>query len=199
MTFHYPSFRHYFSQQFDISFNLWCHNWRCYLIPPNRYFTVALYYGFFADALIESLEKPLAAPRGARSRSLFEAPPEPHCEALREALREAWPWVVNIREIQTERGERLEYMIDLRVIRGIVQDVRRSEDCKAAERYAAGDIFLSERGIVLKNRMMNGRDIGKRRAREVMKSFEDLGYYHLNGKARTVGRELLKWPNWLDS
>lgn len=194
MNFHFPSFKHYLLMKFDDSFNVYFHNLYLYLIPPNAYFSKALLCEFVTEALIESIEAPLRPPTGPQQRSLFEAPPVPHCEALTEALSLSWQYMVNTRLFEHERGERIEYAVNLRVLRGILQDVRLSEDVKRTERLIQDDFFISERGLVIKGLRHDGRDIGKHRARRVVRVLEELGYYGKNGNLRTLGREVLKWP-----
>lgn len=194
MIFHFPSFSYYFAQQFDDSFNIYFYNLFLYVIPPNRYFSAALLGEFVTDAMVKMVEDPLLPPSGPRARSLFESPPEPHCLALREALSLSWDYLYDYRVFESEAGERGEYRVNLRVLRGIVQDVRLSEDVKRAERLLDGEFFVSERGLVIKGLRHDGRDIGRYRSARVIKGLEELEYYRRNGNLRTLGREIRSWP-----
>lgn len=196
MRYHHPSFMHYFEQKFPIDFCLYAYNWTLYVIPPHDYFSGRLLCQYVTEALIEALEAPLDAPDGPRQRSLFEAPPVPHCEALAGALADSWEYLLNAGRIHFERGEeeRIEYRVNLRVIQGIVQDVRRSEDVKLALLMIDGEFFMSDRLLIHKIRQTRGRDIGPRRAREALRGLIELGFCHNNGRLRTAGREVTQWP-----
>lgn len=185
---------HYFEQKFPVDFNIYAYNWTLHVIPPHPYFSGHYLCQYITKALIEALETPLDAPDGPRERSLFEAPPVPHCEALADALADSWEYLLNTGRLHTERGERLEYKLNLRVIQGIVQDVRRSEDVKLALLMIAGEFFMSDRLLIHKIRHTRGRDIGPRRAREALRGLVELGFCQNNGRLRTAGREVTRWP-----
>ncbi len=194
MKYHHPSFMHYFLQQFDVSFNIYSHNFMLCVIPPNAYFTPDLLLDFFTDALIDSVERPLLTPTGPQSRSLFETPPVPHCLALAQALSMSWKHILNQRVFQSERGERQEYKVNLRVVRGIMIDVRRSEDTARALYEIQDERNMSNRYLLEKVLRHDGRDIGRTRAAQAMKGLVELEYCEDNGNLRTLGREVLKWP-----
>lgn len=196
MIYHHPTFIDTFQAKFDWSFNIFSHNLLLYVIAPNAYFTPDMLLGFLTDALIESVERPSLPLSGPLQRSLFESPPVPHCRALAEALSLSWEYVLNERLFDTGRGERRkEYCINLRIIRGILIDVRRSEDTKRAEALTQDEFYMSDRLLLVKGLRHDGRDIGRTRSAEAMRGLVELGICKNNGTLRTLGREVLRWRN----
>ncbi|MGD9125739.1 MAG: hypothetical protein PVH19_00035 [Planctomycetia bacterium] len=190
MRFHQPSLLYYLEQALDASFNLYAHNWTLYVVPPNAFFSWPLMQRYLIEALIQALEAPRGAPDGPQQRSLFESPPEPHCDALRGALAERSDYA-EIHHIQTGRGERLEYRINLRLIQEIVIQVRREQDTLIAVKLLQGEIFMSERLLNLKLRRLYGREFSTRRCRQIMHDLVTMGLCKNNGNLRTAGREVM--------
>jgi hypothetical protein len=145
---------------------------------------------YLIEAVIQSCDAPLDAPDGPRQRSLFDAPPEAHCDALREALAERSDYA-EIHHISTEIGERIEYRIKLRMIQDIVIRVRREQDVLIAVKLMQGEIFFSDRLLNLKMRKLYGREFSNRRCRQIMNDLVDMGYCKNNGHLRSAGREVI--------
>jgi len=190
MRFHQPSFMHYLTQSLDASFNVYAHNWRLYVIPPHKFFTWPLMHTYLIDAVVRSCDAPCDAPDGPRQRSLFEAPPESHLDALRDALSARSDYA-EIHHISTETGERLEYRIDLKAIQQLVITVRREQDTRIAMHLLGGEIFMSERLLNLKLRRLYGREFSNRRCRQILHDLEIMGVCKGNGHLRTAGREVV--------
>jgi hypothetical protein len=196
MIYHQPSFLYHLSAALDVSFDIYAYNWMLRITPPNRYFTPALCLQYVSEALVRSFEQPLVTLRGPRNVSLFDAPPETYCAALAEALSVSWKYLLQTREIRVEGGERrTQYTLSLKVLQGIVQDVRRSEDVKLSAQMLDGEGVMSHRLLLQKIRHTNGRDIGRRRALDALKGLIELKMGKYNGRMRTAGMEVLEWPN----
>jgi len=190
MKFHYASFVHYFTRQFDVSFNVYAHNWILRLIPPNPYFTWKLMQEYTIKALVESLEDPLCPPDGPRQRSLFEAPPVPHIEALELALYRRTNYA-EIHQIQTGAGERREYRIFMKVLRAIVIEVRDEQDVALAVKLLPGEVCMSDRLLMEKIKRVHGREFSKGRCQHIMNMLVKMNCCENNGSLRFAGREVL--------
>lgn len=190
MRFHYPSFKQYFEGKFDDSFNLYNHNWRYHVIPPNKYFSTSLLQELVTEALIESLESPVDPLNSAQHRSLFVAPPVAHVEALQKAMLDRTDYIEK-GAILTGVGERIEYRIDLQIIQYLVIEIRREQDVEMALQILPGEIWVSDRGLEERIYRMYGRRFSNRRCRDILHALEEQGVIKNNGKLRTFGREVL--------
>lgn len=190
MKFHLPSFMWQFQRRFDITFDVYAHNWTCYVITENKYFTEGLLKDLLIEALIDALDSPLDAPDGPRQRSLLDAPIDTHIDALQAALRERSEYL-SFRTISTSAGERYEWRIDLRTLQTIVSEVRQAQDVELCKRLIRGDIFISDRLLEKKILHTIGVAFSDRRIRDVMHTLEMQGIIKGNGHLRTHGREVL--------
>lgn len=191
MKFHRPSFLHYLTTLLpERLFSIYAHRWTLHVIPPNRYFTWRLMHEYLTEAVVTSCAAPLDAPDGPRQRSLFDAPPAAHLDALRVALSERSDYA-EIHHITTLIGERVEFRIDLKAIQSLVSQVRREQDVNLSIVLMQGEVFMSERLLNLKMRRLYGREISNRRCRQVMAELVTRGLCKNNGNLRTAGREVL--------
>lgn len=190
MRYHQPSILHYLEQALDASFNVYAHNWTLYIVPPHKFCTWPIVQNYLIQAIVRSCESPLGSPSGPEERSLFEAPPEPHLEALRGALSDRSDYA-EIHHIQTGRGERIEYRIKLRMIQEIMIQVRREQDVMIAVKLMHGELFMSERLLNMKLRRLYGREFSLRRCKQIMDDLLTMGACKNNGHLRTAGREVL--------
>lgn len=190
MKYHHPSFVWELQRRFDASFDVYDHHFIIYVITANKYFTAEILTGIIIEAITDALITPQGTPDGPRLRSLFESPPEPHLDALKNALREHGE-ICHKRTIQTGAGDRFEWQIDCMAIQRIIADVRKTEDSKLAHDLIAGDLFTSHRLLQKKIYRYYGRAFSDKRIREVMLMLESQGVIRGNGHVRTHGRNVL--------
>jgi hypothetical protein len=190
MKFHAPSFLWQLKRRFDVSFDVYDHNLIAYILTDNKYFTERICKGLIAEALIDSLDAPLAAPDGPRQRSLLDAPIDTHIGALQAALSDRNDYLA-FRLISTVAGERYEWRVDMRRLQEMIADVRRQCDAELCKELIRGDLFISDRLLTKKLLRSVGVAFSDRRIRDVMRSLELQGVIRGNGHLRTMGRDVL--------
>ena len=89
MKYHHPSFLWELQRRFDVSFDVYDHHFIIYVVSGNPYFTAELLAELVIEAMLDALITPQGTPDGPRQRSLFDAPPAAHLDALRDARRDA--------------------------------------------------------------------------------------------------------------
>lgn len=190
MKFHAPSFLWHLKRRFDVTFDIYDHNWICYLVTDNKYFTEPICKGLVSEALIDALDAPLAAPDGPRQRSVLDAPIDTHLAALLATLHDRSDYV-SFRLISTVAGERYEWRIDMRRLQEMIAEVRRQCDTELCKELIRGDLFVSDRLLTKKLLRSVGVAFSDRRIRDVMRSLEMQGVIRGNGHLRTMGRDVL--------
>jgi hypothetical protein len=190
MKFHAPSFVWHLKRRFDITFDVYEHNWTLYLVTDNKYFSQTLLKDLIIEAMTDALDMPLNAPDGVRQRSLLDAPIDTHLDALQAALRERTDYV-SFRTISTINGERFEWRVDLRMIQAIVSEVRKAQDVELCKHLIQGDLFVSSRLLEKKILHSVGVAFSDRRLRDALALMEAQGLIKGNGHLRTHGREVL--------
>lgn len=187
MTFHYPSFVFHLERKFDLSFDVYAHNWIAHVITGNMYFTLSLVQGMVIEALLESL---MCAPDGSPYYSLTNPPLETHLEALRRALLGSQAYL-DKGTVFTGAGERIDYRIDLRLLQHLVIQIRKEQDVALAAKLLPGEIFMSDRLLCKKIHHTIGVNFPLKRCQDIMHMLADLGYVENNGNIRYCGREVL--------
>jgi hypothetical protein len=190
MKFHSPSFLHYLKAQLDISFDVYAHNWICYVSTSNKYFTREILTELIIDAMVNALDAPLAAPDGPRQRSLLDAPMDTHIDAVGVTLSAHRDYLTK-QTISTPAGERYEYRIDLKALRRLIIATRRAQDVEVSKTLLQGEVYMSDRLLEKRFLRFTGIAISNRRAREIMQALVDQGLLKNNGNLRTAGREVL--------
>jgi hypothetical protein len=191
MKYHHPSFFWEFQRRFDATFDVYDHHFIVYVVTANKYFTAELLIGILIEAITDALIAPQGTPDGPRQRSLFDAPPAPHLDALKIALQEHGGYL-QTRTIQTGAGERIEWQIDCQQVQQVIAEVRKVEDAKLAQRLIAGDLFISNRLLAKKFYRYHGRALSEKRIRDIMLTLEMQGIIRGNGHLRTYGRDILQ-------
>lgn len=192
MKFHLPSFKWYLQRQFDGNFDIWFHGWTAYVETVNRFFTQAILQELIISALTKSLDAPLNAPDGPRSRSIIDAQIDTHIDAVQGALRERCEYIKK-QTISTELGERYEWKIDLRILQRILIETRLTQDVVMSKKIIRdnGPFPVSDR--LLEKHILHriGVCFSNRRIREITKVLIDQGILKNNGNLRTHGREVI--------
>ncbi len=190
MKYHHPSFLWELKRRFDATFDVYDHHFVVYVVTENKYFTQELLQGIVSEAIRDALISPQGTLDGPRSRSLFDAPPATHLDALHSALLSRSDYLQK-REIQTAAGDRFEWRVDCRHLQDLISAIRREEDVKLATGMIHGDLFVSNRLLYKKILRYHGRAFSEKRIRELMDRLEELEIVKGNGKLRTYGRDIL--------
>ena len=195
MRFHSPSFLHYleFGLPLDVAF---MHHRNTVYVLAKAPLRVEFLQELVAETVQRSILEPVGTLTQTEERSLFSTPPEPHVEALCQALLKDREY---IRKTQVKRGEgggegtRYEYQIDLAAVNRIVQRVRLEEDARLVRSLIAGDAFTSIRIARKKVNLAIGRDFSKVRLEKALKHLEMLGVLARPKKNRlqSIGREVV--------
>lgn len=191
MKFHAPSFVFFLRKRFDVSFDIYTHNWIVYVTTFNKYFTSNMLRNLVSEAMIDALDAPLAAPDGPRRRSVLDAPIDVHIAAVEAALQDRRDYLEKRTISPQEGGERIEFRIFLKRLRDIVIECRKNQDVEVSKHLIAGEVFMSDRLLEKRFLRFTGIAISNRRAREIMQSLVDQGILKNNGNLRTAGREVI--------
>lgn len=194
MRLHLPSVLHYLRFGMPLDTPYMAHQHVVYMysrMPLRDDFVLDL----LQRTLREALEHPIGQPTRTEDRSLFSAPPEPHVDALLQALDCDRGWLRKTRQKADGRGERLyETRIDMRYIQRMVQDVRVREDARVIRGLIAGDRLCSIRLARKKIKLALGRDFSKNRLEKALKLLEQQGVLarpDSKDVLHTIGREVI--------
>jgi hypothetical protein len=192
MHFHFPSFWFQFERRFGAGFDVYHHNLTIYIVTQDAAFTRHQLMDIITDALLASLQDPLAAPHRPTWKPDIIAGPLPgHLDALADALLYRCDFVA-CGSIQTAAGEMQEYRIDVRALERIVIEVRKAADVKLGRQILQGELVTSINLMTQRIYHQFGRAFAEKRVREMLKTLEQQGVIHGNGNLRTRGRDVIQ-------